>query len=266
MGTISKRNLAVVTGASTGIGFHLAKECAKAGFDLIVCADEIGIHRAATELAEDGATVLPVQADLATSEGVEQLVNAIQSRGKPVDALLINAGIGVGGAFLDNSFEDELKMINLNVVSVVHLAKRVIPGMVARKQGRVLITASIASTAPAPYLAVYAATKAFDLSFAEALRKELADTGVTVTALQPGATDTEFFQRADMMDTKVATGKKDDPAEVAAAGFQAMMDGKDSVIAASLKSKLTGLANEVLPETVKASMQARETKPGTGKA
>jgi uncharacterized protein len=137
--------------------------------------------------------------------------------------------------------------------------------MVALGRGRVLITSSIAATTPAPYLAVYGATKAFDLSFAEALREELKDTGVTVTALQPGATDTDFFERADMENTRVGQGKKDDPAEVAKQGFEAMMKGKDSVIASSMKSKLEGLANEVLPETTKARIQAAMNKPGGAK-
>lgn len=263
MATISKK-LAVVTGASSGIGFHLAKECAAHGFDLLICAEDAGLQVARERLGEGGAKVRAVRADLATSDGVEELVAAIDACGRPVDALLMNAGVGVGGAFLDTDLKEELRMIGLNACSIVHLAKRVLPAMVARREGRVLITASIASTAPAPYLAVYAATKAFALSFSEALRNELADTGVTVTALQPGATDTNFFDRAGMEDTKVAHSKKDDPADVAAAGFAAMMDGKDSVIAASLKSKLQGLANEILPETMKASAQAKQTKPGSG--
>ena len=137
--------------------------------------------------------------------------------------------------------------------------------MINRGEGRVLITASVASTSPAPFLAVYGATKAFDLMFAEALRFELKDTGVTVTALQPGATETEFFATADMEDTKVAEGKKDDPADVAKKGFEAMMAGKDKVIAASLKSKLEGIAGELLSEERKAAMQAKQTKPGSGK-
>lgn len=193
------------------------------------------------------------------------LYGAIVGLGRPVDALLLNAGVGVSGAFMLTDLEDELRMIALNCTSVVHLAKRVVPQMVHRGQGRVLITASVASTNPAPYLAVYGATKAFDLMFAEALRYELKDTGVTVTALQPGATDTEFFENADMENTKVAQGKKDDPEDVARAGFDAMMKGKDKVIVASLKSKLEGIAGEILPETAKAALQATQTKPGSAK-
>ncbi|MBA3540688.1 MAG: SDR family NAD(P)-dependent oxidoreductase [Deltaproteobacteria bacterium] len=259
------RPFAVVTGASSGIGLELAKQCREHGFDLLIVAEDAGIEDAAHALTTNDAVVEAHQLDLAMYDGVEALNRAIHATGRPVEVLILNAGVGVGGEFArDTALQAELKMIALNVSSVVHLAKRVIPGMVERGRGRVLITACITSTSPAPFLAVYGATKAFDLSFAEALRDELKGTGVTVTALQPGPTDTNFFVRAGMLDTKVAQDKKDDPAEVARVGFEAMMAGKDSVIASSLKSKMKGLANEILPETVKAAAQRRETKPGSG--
>jgi len=264
MGTVTNRPFAVVTGASSGIGFELAKQCIEHNFDLLICAEDTGIHEAAKHLSAAGAAVEAVRADLSTFEGCEKLVTAVNASSRPVDALMLNAGVGVGGSFIQNVLEDELRMIALNINAVVHLAKRLVPRMINRGQGRVLITASVASTSPAPFLAVYGATKAFDLSFAEALRFELKDTGVTVTALQPGATDTEFFERAEMENTKVAQGKKDDPAAVAKRGFEAMMAGKDKVIAASFKAKLEGLAGELLPEPTKAKMQGGQTKPGSG--
>jgi short-subunit dehydrogenase len=263
MAIANNRPFAVVTGASSGIGFELARQCIENDFDLIICADDDGIRQAARHLGEAGAVVEAVSADLSTFDGCETLVDAVNASGRNLDALLLNAGIGVSGSFLTNDLEDELRTIGLNVGAVVHLARRLVPRMVNRGQGRVLITASVASTSPAPYLAVYGATKAFDLSFAEALRYELKDTGVTVTALQPGATETEFFERAEMENTKVAQRHKDDPAEVAKKGFEAMMAGKDKVIAASLKSKLEGIAGEVLPETMKARMQGSQTRPGS---
>lgn len=263
MAIANNRPFAVVTGASSGIGFELARQCIENDFDLIICADDDGIRQAARHLGEAGAVVEAVSADLSTFDGCEALVDAVNASGRNLDALLLDAGIGVSGSFLTNDLEDELRTIGLNVGSVVHLARRLVPRMVNRGQGRVLITASVASTSPAPYLAVYGATKAFDLSFAEALRYELKDTGVTVTALQPGATETEFFERAEMENTKVAQRHKDDPAEVAKKGFEAMMAGKDKVIAASLKSKLEGIAGEVLPETMKARMQGSQTRPGS---
>jgi short-subunit dehydrogenase len=264
MGTATDRKFAVVTGASTGIGYELARQCIEHDFDILICAEDPGIHEAARHLGATGAAVEAVRCDLATYEGCEKLVKAVDGAGRPLDALLLNAGVGVGGPFIQTDLDEEIRTIAVNTISVVHLSKRILPRMVNRGSGRVLITASVASTSPAPYLAVYGATKAFDLSFAEALRVELEDTGVTVTALQPGATDTEFFERAHMESTKVAEGKKDDPADVAKIGFEAMMAGKDKVIAASLKSKLEGLAGELLPETVKAKMQAGQTRPGSG--
>jgi short-subunit dehydrogenase len=259
-------NLAVVTGASSGIGFALATHAAKHGFDLIICAEDEGIAGKARELSKHGTQVKAVRADLARADGVEQLAKVIELSGRPVEALMLNAGVGVGGAFLDNKLEDELRMIALNVTSTVHLAKLVLPAMVARKRGKVLVTASVASTAPTPFMCIYGATKAFDLSFAEGLRVELAPHGITVTALQPGATDTSFFERAGMENTKVGQGSKDDPMEVARLGFEAMMAGKDAVVGASLKSKLVGAVNEILPESVKAKLQARETQPHPGKS
>lgn len=264
MGTATNRKFAVVTGASSGIGFELAKQCIEHDFDLLICSEDEGIHAAARHLGATGAVVEAVHSDLATYEGCEKLVDEVNYRGRPLDALILNAGVGVSGSFVQTELDDELRMIGVNVMAVVHLAKRLVPRMINRGQGRVLITASVASTSPAPFLAVYGATKAFDLSFAEALRFELKGTGVTVTALQPGATETEFFERADMDNTRVAQRSKDDPAAVAKKGFDAMMAGKDKVTAASLRSRLEGIAGELLPERVKAWMQAAQVRRGTG--
>jgi short-subunit dehydrogenase len=265
MGTASKRQLAVVTGASSGIGLELARQCAANGFDLIICAEDPGVQAAAMQLQSEAAVqVQAIQLDLSTRDGVEQLATEVRNTGRPVDALLLNAGVGVGGAFVDTPLDAELRMVELNCNHTIHLAKRLVPDMVARRSGRVLVTASIASTTPSPYHTVYGATKAFVMSFAEGLRTELADTGVTVTALQPGPTETEFFERANMTNTPIGRAEKDDAAEVAKRGFEAMMDGKDSVLGGGLKSKLQGMANEILPETVKAKQSAKQAKPDGG--
>jgi len=261
------RPLAVVTGASSGIGRELARIFVAHGHDVVVAAEDAGLVDAATELRAHGARVEAVQADLATRDGVEQLAQAITAMGRPVDALALNAGIGVGGPFLETNLETELRMIALNVTSVVHLAKRVLPGMVARGRGRVLITSSIAAEMPAPFEAVYGATKAFDHSFAEAIRNELKDSGVTVTSLQPGPTETNFFHRAGMDDTRVgASDTKDDAGQVAQQGFDAMMAGKDHVVAGSFLNKVQAAVAQVTPEPLKAQAHRKLTEPGSAEA
>jgi uncharacterized protein len=265
MGTATNRKFAVVTGASSGIGFELAKQCIEHNFDLLICSEDDGIHAAARHLGATGAAVEAVHCDLATYEGCEKLVDAVNLRARALDALILNAGVGVSGAFVQTELDDELRMIGVNVMAVVHLAKRLVPRMINRGEGRVLITASVASTSPAPFLAVYGATKAFDLSFAEALRFELKGTGVTVTALQPGATETEFFERADMLDTKVGAGRKDDPEPVARQAFEGLMNGDERVEAGGLMSKLQGRASRFVPDAVKSKMHEQMARPGSAK-
>ena len=262
----SPRPLAVVTGGSSGIGLALAKQFAQNGFDLTLCAEDGGLADAAGQVEALGARVDTVQADLATYDGVETLADRLQADGRPVEALALNAGVGVHGPFVETHLEDELRLIGLNVASVVHLAKRVVPGMAARGRGRVLVTSSIAAQMPGTFLAVYNASKAFDLSFAEALRNELKDTGVTVTALMPGAVDTNFFHRADAEDTKVGANEKADPDDVARQGFEALMAGDDHVVGGGLKTKLQSAVANVLPETVKAEQHRRMAEPGSGDA
>jgi short-subunit dehydrogenase len=259
------RQFAVITGASTGIGRALARQFATNGFDVLVTAEN-DLTDTVSELQPTGAKIIPVVVDLTSSDGVEQLYQAIQHGGRPVDAIAFNAGVGVGGEFIRTPLEDDLGLLALNITSVVHLAKRVLADMVSRGEGRVLFTASIASTMPGPFYATYAASKAFVLSFAQAIRYELKGSGVTVTALMPGPTDTNFFDRAKMNDTRAGTGPKDDPADVAKDGFEALMAGDDHVVAGSAKNAAQVLAAKVLPDTSKATIHARMTQPGSGKA
>ena len=256
--------LAVVTGASSGIGLELAKQFAEHGFDLVVCAEDDGLSEAAAHLRTQGVTVQEVQTDLASYDGVERLHAAVLAVGRPVSAAALNAGIGRGGAFVETDLADEIAVIDLNVTSTVHLAKRLLVDMVALDHGRMLITSSIASTMPGSFQAVYNASKSFLQSFSEALQNELKDTEVTITALMPGPTDTNFFERADMEDTKVGQASKDDPAQVAAQGFRALMDGEAKLVAGSLKTKAQGLANKVLPDNVKAAAHRQMAEPGSG--
>lgn len=264
MNRTATRPLAVVTGASSGLGYELAKQFAQNGFDLVIAAEDAGITEAAQSLGQLGARVEPAQVDLATYDSVETLYSTIKATGRPIDAIAINAGVGVGGDFArETDLQDELNLINLNVVSSVHLAKRVVKDMVARGQGRILFTSSIAALMPGAFEAVYAASKSFIQSFSEALRNELKDTGVTVTALQPGPTETNFFHRADMDDTKVGASKKDDPAQVAKQGFDALMAGKDHVVAGSIMTKAQAAATNVLPATANAEMHRKQAEPGS---
>jgi short-subunit dehydrogenase len=266
MDASATRPLAVVTGASSGIGLELARQFAENGFDLIVAAEDVELAAAADELRASGASVEAVRVDLATDAGVDELHRRMAAAGRPVDAVALNAGVGAGGAFAtDTALEDELRIVDLNVRGTVRLAKHVVRDMVARAEGRLLFTSSIASTMPGAYQAVYNASKSFVQSFALALRDELKDTGVTVTSLMPGPTDTEFFERADMEDTWVgSTSTKDDPAQVARQGFEALMSGDERVVGGGLSTKLQARGSRLLPDKAKAAVHRKMAEPGSG--
>ena len=253
------RPLAIVTGASTGIGFELAKCCARNGFAMLVTADEPAIETAASTSRSLGTAADPVEADLATLEGVDNFYRAI--RGRPVAALLANAGRGLGGGFLDQDFGAVRHVIDTNITGTLYLIQKVGRDMRARGEGRILITGSIAGFLPGTYQAVYNATKAFLDSFSFALRHELKNTGVTVTCLMPGVTETEFFERADLMDTKLGTSKKDDPADVAETGFKAMMKGQGDVVTGWMNKLQTAIAS-VTPADRLAEQHRKLAQPG----
>lgn len=261
MTTSSQPGLAIITGASTGIGRALAVVFAEHGFDLVLAADEPEVRDVAAELDRKGISVMPVEVDLATADGVEALhARAVEHRA-PVTALALNAGIGVHGRFHLTSLEDDLRLVDLNIRSVTHLAKLVLPGMVERGYGRVLFTASVAGQGPGPFHATYAASKAYVHSLCQALRHELQDTGVTTTSLLPGPTDTAFFERADMEETRVARGPKDSPSDVARDAFEALMAGKDHVVSGSILNKVMAAGAALIPDRVAAMAAARETTP-----
>lgn len=258
------RRIGVITGASSGIGYELASQFAKAGFDLIIAAEDDGINRSAEDLRMLGVQVTPVQCDLATSDGVHRLCDVIDRAGNALEAVALNAGVGVNGKFVETDLAEEINLIELNIISTVHLAKHIAKFMVARgKGGKILITSSVAAEAPGPYMAIYNASKAFIQSFALAIREEFKEYGISVTALQPDATDTNFFERAGMMDTQIGQAKKDDPAEVAEQGFKAMMDGDAFIHAGSFKNRAKNAANDLMPETVKAKKYGKMAKPGS---
>jgi short-subunit dehydrogenase len=258
----SGRSFAVITGASYGIGFELAKQFTEHAFDVLVSAEDDGIEAAAKRLGAAGTSVQSIQVDLVDYDGVEKLYTKIQSCGRPVNAIAINASVGASGNFArDTELKAELNLIALNVTSSVHLARRVVHDMVDRKQGRILFTSSVAGRMPASFEAVYGASKALLFSFSEALRSELQDFGVTVTALMPGAAETNFFRRAGMENIKVGASEKDDPADVARDGFEALMAGKDKVIAGSYKNEFLGFETRVLPESAKAQIRRKMAEP-----
>jgi uncharacterized protein len=258
----STRSFAIVTGASTGIGFELAKRCAKEGYDLLIAADEPEIEQAAMSLRDAGAEVEAIQADLATTDGVDRLYATV--KGRQVDLLLANAGRGLGHGFLDQDFEKARRVIDTNITGTVYLLHKVENDMRRRNSGKILITGSIAGFIPGSFQAIYNGTKAFLNSFSFALREELMDTKITVTCLMPGATETEFFRRADMMDTAVGRSEKDDPAEVANTGFDAMMKGEGGVVS-GLKNKVQSAAANVTPAGVLASQHRKMAEPGSAR-
>jgi short-subunit dehydrogenase len=255
--------LSIVTGASSGIGLELAKHCARDGMDIIVVADEPEIHQAAGQLPALGAgKVDSLEADLSTIEGVDRLISKIG--GRPVHHLIANAGRGLGKAFLDQDWDEARFVLDTNITGTIYLIHKIGQEMRARGEGRILITGSIAGFMPGSYQAVYNGTKAFLDSFSYALREELKDSGVTVTCLMPGPTDTEFFERADLMDTKVGTDEKMDPAIVAEQGYQAMLDGEGQVIT-GWKNKLQVAMAHVTPAEQLAHKHTKLTAPGTAK-
>jgi short-subunit dehydrogenase len=259
--TVQRRPLALVTGASTGIGLELARQFAQNGYDLVITAEDgAGLADAARSLA-NGSRVETVVADLSSARGVDTLYERVRGLGRPVDVLAANAGVGVGGEFAGGtSLRAEIKLIHLNVTSQVHLIKLIVGDMVARGEGKILITSSIASLMPGPFEAVYAASKAFLRSFGEAIRNELKDRGVGVTVLMPGPTETEFFHRAGMDDTKVGQGSKDDPADVAKAAYKALMADQDHVVTGA-KNKVQAAATAVLPDTARAALHRKQAEP-----
>ena len=256
------RHLAVVTGASSGIGFELARQFAANGFDVILAADrDLGAAGEAVK-AEGGAVIQAVQADLSTRKGVDSLYQVIKSAGRPVAALAANAGIGLGHGFLDQNLDDAIKVVDTNIVGTLALIHAIGNDMRSAGEGRILITSSVASLIPGAFQAVYNGTKAFLQSFSFALREELKDTGMSVTALLPGATETDFFDRAGLDDTKVWASKKDDAEMVARTGFEALMKGEGDAVA-GFKNKLQAAATRVMSDTQLAGMHRGMAEPGS---
>jgi short-subunit dehydrogenase len=257
---MSSRRLAIVTGASSGIGLELAKLAAQDGYDLIVAADTPFVE-AGPALKELGANVEEIETDLATRQGVDQLLAKVGDR--RVDVLVANAGHGLGHGFLDQNPDEWMHIINTNVTGTLMLIQPIVRAMVERGEGKVLITGSVAGHLGGAFQAVYNGSKAFIDSFAAALNEEIKDSGVTVTCLKPGATETAFFHRAELDDTKIGQAKKDDPADVAKAGWDAMQKGESAIIY-GIKNKLQVAAAGMLTGATTANLHRAEVEPGSG--
>ncbi len=254
---------AIITGASTGIGFELASLAARDGYDLLVVANEPLIDAAAQDFTQFGTNVQSVEADLSTIEGVDTLLAA--ANGRQIDVLCANAGKGLGHGFLDQSVADWRRVIDTNITGTLYLLHKVLPAMVARNEGKVLVTGSIAGYLPGSFQAVYNSSKSFIDYFTDAIRNELKDAdGVTITTLKPGPVDTEFFASADMLDTSVGQSEsKRDPARVAQDGWDAMNKGEASIFS-GLKTKLQGVIANITPAAVLAEQHRKMAEPGSG--
>ena len=262
-----ENSFAVITGASSGIGLELARQFGLHGFDLLIASSSDEIFKVQEDLQDEGYNVEAIKVNLATYAGVENLYATIKKSGRTPDAIALNAGVGIGGPFLETNLNEEINLINLNVISAIHLTKRILPSMKARGGGKILFTSSIASQTPTPFQAVYGASKAFLTSFAEGIRNELKDSGINISILMPGATNTHFFHRADMDDTSLGSEEKyrNDPEEVARQGFEALMEGKENVFAESFLTKLSGYAMKILPDKAKAQLHRKWSEPGSAR-
>lgn len=261
---VSQRT-ALITGASDGIGLELAKLFAKDRYTLIIVSDNRKKLEDAEAILKGIHPHIPavhiIEADLAQVDGAKKVYAEVQHLGLKVDVLVNNAGVGVYGNFAETDLAEELSMIFLNACAVVQLSKFFVNDMLRQGGGRILITSSVAGLSGAPFLTVYGATKAFDFNFAMGLREELKDKGISVTALLPSETDTNFFHRAHMEKSKIyQKGDMANPADVAKAGYEALMRG-DSHVAAPTKAKIIDFVSHVMPETTKASIAMKQQEP-----
>lgn len=255
------RRLAFITGSSSGIGLELAKQFALHGFDVAISGSSNKIYEAAEEIRSMGVEAYPFKADASTYEGVESFWKFTAGLGRPVEAAVLNVGIAIGGRFTENTLEDEFRVLAINVTGTVHMAKRVVQHMVPNGRGKILIVSSVSATLPTPYETVYGPSKAFGFSFAESLREELRETGVTVTALLPGATNSEFHANAGMAKTRIGLSQKNDKTLVARQGFEALMNDIDHVVGGDEETRKAVIDNRTTPETVKAARHAELTHP-----
>ncbi|WP_418128799.1 SDR family NAD(P)-dependent oxidoreductase [Staphylococcus sp. HKU1] len=256
------KKLVLITGSSSGLGFELAKLFAEDNYDIAMSGSSERIYHSAKEIEKLGVKTYPYKADASTYEGVENFWKFVESKGRKVDAAVLNVGISLGGAFLENKLEDELRLIDINISGTVHMAKRVAKHMVENKSGDILIVSSLSATLPTPYETVYGPSKAFGFMFSEALRVELKEKNVNVTAMLPGATNTDFHHNAGMDNTFFGDEKnKNDKVQVAKQGYDALKNKLDYVVCGDEETKKEAIQNRTTPEEVKAMRHAQKAKP-----
>ncbi|WP_235925731.1 SDR family NAD(P)-dependent oxidoreductase [Pontibacter burrus] len=264
----NKQKTVLITGASNGFGMEFAKLFAKDGYNLVLVARSVERLRELGYSLQDEhqlQQVCIVQSDLSRREAPQEIYDQLKQQGVQVDVLVNNAGVGVHGFFHETELDRELDLIQLNITSLVHLTKLFLKDMVSRNEGKILNLASIVSFMPSPLMAVYAASKAFVLSFSEALQNEVKDKNITITALCPGASDTYFFKRADAENSRAANGPLSSPEDVAKDGYDALMKGETRVVSGVLNKVQAGISN-VLPDSALAStmrFQMEEKQDGT---
>ena len=254
---------ALITGATSGIGKELARLFAKDQYNLIIVARyQQELDETAQELKQNNIDVITIAKDLFNRDEVFSLCDEIKQTGIQVDVLVNDAGQGVYGQFKDNDIDRELKIIDLNIGALTILTKHFLQEMVSRNNGKILNVASVASTTPGPWQAVYHATKAYVLSLTEAIREEVKDTEITITALLPGVTDTDFFKKADMLDSKAIQDKAAmaNPADVAKDGYEALMAGTDKVVS-GFKNKVQVAMGNMTPDSTLAHLVNEQQKP-----
>ncbi|RYY76197.1 MAG: SDR family oxidoreductase [Gammaproteobacteria bacterium] len=260
--TTQNETYALITGATSGIGYELAKVFAEHDYNLIIVARTANrLNDVAEELSlEYGVDVIPIAKDLFDAQSPFDLYEEVKAKGLQVDVLVNDAGQGLYGRFIDTDIYRELDIIQLNINAYVVLTKLFLQDMVNNQYGKILNVASIAGKVPGPFQSVYHGTKAFVHSFTEAVRAELADTGVTITSLLPGATDTDFFHKADMENSKILDHELADPAKVAADGFKALMSGDDMVVS-GFKNKAQVAMSNVTPDSTVAKAMLKQQEP-----